>query len=195
MNASRGDGFTLLDLLVVLVVLGLIIAGLAQGVHFGLTAWNIGYHTTDAHADFDAVDRTLRRLIENMDPGNDTDPAPFTASQEGFALIAALPDPAAFGSAQRVEATLAVARDHRLVLRWRPYLHVSRLRPAQPATETELLRNVQRIDVTFWRAGGGWTQVWRSPDLPALVRIHLILRPGDPRHWPDIVAAPVLDRP
>jgi general secretion pathway protein J len=171
------------------------IAGLAQGIHFGITAWNIGYRATDAHSDFDAVDRTLRRLIENMDPGNDTDPAPFAASPEGLALRTALPDPAAPGSAQRVEATLAVARDHRLVLRWRPYLHVNRLRPARPATETELLRNVQRMDVTFWRAGGGWTRVWRSPDLPAVVRIHLTLRAGDPRHWPDIVAAPVLDRP
>ena len=40
------NGFTLLELLIALTVLGFLLAGLAQGVHFGLLAWRTG-GTTD----------------------------------------------------------------------------------------------------------------------------------------------------
>ena len=36
---KRPNGFTLLEILVALTVLGFLLAGLAQGVHFGLLAW------------------------------------------------------------------------------------------------------------------------------------------------------------
>jgi general secretion pathway protein J len=81
------------------------------------------------------------------------------------------------------------------MLRWRPYLRATRLRPLPPPNETELLRGVSRIELAFWRPGGGWVSTWRSPDLPALVRVRLDFPSGDPRHWPDIVASPALDRP
>jgi general secretion pathway protein J len=129
-----------------------------------------------------------------MDPGNETDPAPLSASPNTLVMLTALPDPAAPGSDRRVQATLMVA-GRRLVLRWQPYLHAERRKPAPPAIETELLPNVNRMEPSFWRAGGGWVETWRSPDLPALVRIRLVSSDPDRRHWPDIVAAPLLDRP
>jgi general secretion pathway protein J len=95
-----------------------------------------------------------------------------------------------------MRATLKVDASHRLVLRWWPSLHARRLRPQPPApTETELLRGVSRIELSFWRTGGNWVSSWQSADLPALVRVRLQFPRGDPRHWPDIVAAPRLDRP
>jgi general secretion pathway protein J len=95
-----------------------------------------------------------------------------------------------------MRATLRVDADHRLVLRWSPSVRARRLRP-QPAapTETELLRGVSHIELAFWRPGGDWVGSWQSADLPALVRVRLRFPPGDPRRWPDIVAAPGLDRP
>ena len=184
----RANGFTLLELLVALTVLGFLVAGLAQGVHFGQLAWANEGHLSSDNDGFDAVDTALRQVIENMDPGDDTDPAPFIGNGKSLSCITKLP------AVQRVQATLLVDHDHRLVLRWQPYLHAMHLRPPPAPTDTELLHGVSRIELAFWR-GGGWLQDWRSTDLPTLVRIRVIFPAGDPRHWPDIVAAPLLDRP
>lgn len=184
----RTSGFTLLELLVALTVLGFLLAGLAQGVHFGQLAWASEGHLSRDNDEFDAVDNTLRHLIEAMDPGDDTDPAPFVGNGNSLSCITKLPP------VQRIQATLLVDNHHRLVLRWRPYLRAMRLGPPPPPTDTELLRGVSRIELAFWH-GGSWVQDWHSTDLPTLVRIRLVFPASDPRHWPDIVAAPLLDRP
>jgi hypothetical protein len=67
--------------------------------------------------------------------------------------------------------------------------------PPPPPIETEILRGVTRMDLTFWRPDGGWAGAWQSDDLPAMLRIHLVFAKDGSRHWPDIVSAPLLDRP
>jgi general secretion pathway protein J len=191
----RPNGFTLLELLVALTVLGFLFAGLAQGVHFGLLAWATETHLTGGNDDFNTLDSTLRHLIEVADPGDDLDSAPFAANRDRLDCITVLPN--AYGGmlGRRIRATLLVDADHRLMLRWQPSARATRLRGPPEPTETELLRGVSRIELAFWRPGGAWVSAWRSPDLPTLVRVRLHFPPGDPRRWPDIVAAPILGRP
>jgi general secretion pathway protein J len=192
--APRANGFTLIEVLVALVVLGFVVVGLGQGVRFGLLAWNKATSTAGTRENFDAVDRTLRHLIEHTDPGNEVDPPEFTASSDRLAFISRLPDMSGMAT-NRVEAGLGVDSHHRLVLRWRPYLHAKRLRPPQ-FTETELLGGVASMELSFWLpGGGGWTSNWTAAELPALVRIRLAFTDPAQRRWPDIVAAPDLDRP
>jgi general secretion pathway protein J len=189
----RSGGFTLIEMLVALVVLGLVVAGLGQGIRFGLAAWNRAAYMTETWDALDAVDRTLRHLIAQMDPGSESKPTPFSASSGRLAFVSTLPGmPGA--PARRVEAVLMVDDRHRLVLRWRPYMHAERLR-LPPFTETELLRGVDRLDLAFWQRDSGWSVAWQSADLPALVRIRLAFVQPVQRRWPDIVAAPGLDRP
>jgi general secretion pathway protein J len=194
-NAGRGSGFTLLELLVALAVLGFLLAGLAQGVHFGLLAWATEARLSVGSDDFTTLDSTLRHLIEGADPGDDLDPAEFAGSRDRLEFLTALPDAVGPMRHRRMLAVLFVDGGHRLTLRWRPYLRATRLGLQPPLTETELLRGVSRMEMAFWRPGGGWVSSWHSPDLPELVRIRLEFRSGDARHWPDIVAAPLLDRP
>jgi general secretion pathway protein J len=186
-------GFTLIEVLVALVVLGFVVIGLGQGVRFGLLAWNKATSTAGTRENFDAVDRTLRHLIEHTDPGNEIDPPRFTASSDKLDFISRLPDMSGMAT-NRVEAGLGVDSHHRLVLRWRPYLHAKRLRPPQ-YTETELLGGVARMELSFWAPGAGWTMTWDAAVLPAMVRIRLEFTDPAQRRWPDIVAAPDLDRP
>jgi general secretion pathway protein J len=191
--ARRACGFTLIEVLVALVVLGFVMVGLGQGIRFGLMAWNKATATAGSREAFDAVDTTLRHLIEHTDPGNETDPPQFTGTSDTLAFISRLPDMSGMAT-NRVEAGLGVDSHHRLVLRWRPYLHAKRLRPPQ-FTETELLDGVASMELSFWAPGDGWTTTWKGNELPAMVRIRLaFLEPGQ-RRWPDIVAAPDLDRP
>ena len=193
--ASQPNGFTLLELLVALTVLGFLLVGLAQGVHFGLLAWRTGVRLTNSNDDFNTLDSTLRHLIEGADPGDDLDAAPFVASSDRLDCITALPSVGDPTGSRRMRATLLVDAGHRLILRWLPYLHAKRVGPPPPVTDTELLRGVARIELAFWRPGGGWVSAWRVPNLPTLVRIRLRFPAGDARHWPDIVAAPLLDPP
>jgi general secretion pathway protein J len=194
-SGRRVGGFALLELLVALTVLGLLFVGLAQGVQFGVFAWASEVHVTSGNDDFAALDSALRLLIELADPGDEIDPAAFTASSDRLNCITSLPNAVGAVPGRRVRATLLVDADHRLLLQWQPAVRARSLHaPAEPA-ETELLRGVSRMELEFWRPGGGWVGTWRSDNLPALVRIRLHFPPGDPRHWPAIVAAPMLDRP
>jgi general secretion pathway protein J len=193
MRNSRG--FTLLELIVALTVLGFILVGLAQGLHFGLLTWATEVRLAGRNDDFNPLDSVVRHLIEGADPGNDVDPAPFAGSRDRLRCVTGLPDPRLAGGVRRIEATLLVDANHRLVLRWRPFVHARRLGPTPALTESELLRGVSDIEVAFWAPGGNWVSSWQSPNLPRLVRVRVRLPVGDPRHWPDIVAAPLLDRP
>ena len=192
----RPNGFTLIEVVIALTVLGFLFVGLVQGVRFGLVAWSAEMRRTGGGDDLRTVDNTLRHVIEGMDPGDDLNRARFVATSDWLDCITALPYASGAAPSRRMRATLRVDADHRLVLRWSPSVRARRLRP-QPAapTETELLRGVSHIELAFWRPGGDWVGSWQSADLPALVRVRLRFPPGDPRRWPDIVAAPGLDRP
>jgi general secretion pathway protein J len=191
----RRNGFTLLELLVALAVFGLLVTGLTQGVQYGLRAWQSQVRIAGRSEDLDAVDRALRQMIAVMDPGDSLAPPPFFGSHDRVEFVTVLPDAAAGLPVRRVEAGLLVDQSRRLVLRWRPWLHAARLRPLPPPMETELLRGVQGLELAFWHPSAGWIATWRNQDLPALIRIRVLFPPGDSRHWPDIVAAPILQRP
>lgn len=186
----RRSGFTLVEMMVALVVLGLVVAGLSQGLRFGLQAWDRAAALIEAGNTLDAVDRTLRGMVVQMHPGRPSQPAPIVAGRASLSFVTMLPGVAP----QRVEAVLLVDDRQRLVLRWRPY---SNGRTAQPVdfTETELLRGVSGLALGYWGPDSGWTESWSAPDLPALIRIRLgTVQPGN-RRWPDIIVAPGLDRP
>jgi len=188
-------GFTLIEVLVAVAVFGLIAGGLTQAVRYGMQAWQSQVRMEEGPADLDAVDRSLRHMLEVMDPGDGVEPAPITGGRDHLEFISVLPNAGGAGPTRRIAATLTVDPAHRLVLLWRPYLHAALLRPAPNPTVTELLRGVSRLQVSFWQPGGGWTSEWRNPDLPALIRLRVIFAEGDRRHWPDIVVAPLLDQP
>jgi len=191
----RTEGFTLLEVLLALVVLSLILLCLAQGTHFGLLWWATEARLSSGNDEFETLDTALRHVVEGMDPGDELDPAPFVGSHDQLECITALPNAAGAAQLRRMQASLLVDQSHRLVLRWRPYLRAARLRAGPAPADDQLLSGVSRIELSYWRPGGSWMSAWRRPDLPVLVRIRIVFPDGDKRNWPDIVAAPRLDRP
>lgn len=187
---ARRAGFTLVELLVALVVLGLVMAGLSQGLRFGLQAWDRAATMMEAGNSLDAVDRTLRRMVAQMHPGQPDQPAPIVAGPASLSFVTTLPGLVP----QRVEAVLLVDGQKRLLLRWRPYSNARFVR-SSGFTDTELMRGVSGLALSYWGSDSGWTESWSDPNLPGLIRFRLgIVQPGD-RQWPDIVVAPGLDRP
>lgn len=190
-------GFTLLEVLVALTLLGFLLVGLQQGFRFGLKALDLQTKISSRTAELDAVDRALRRMIESMEPG---DAAGTGKVMEGrrdrMTFLSTLP--LAANIDRRARMTILVTPDKRLVLRWSPYRHEKPFQSPPPDTETLLLDHMERIDIAYWRPAalgikGGWIDDWSLPGLPGLVRIRFSFPPGDPRHWPELIAAPALD--
>ena len=194
-RTGRQAGFTLIEVLVALAVLGFLVLGLAQGVRFGLVAWDSQARMLGRIGDLDVADRALRRIVAQLVPADDVRPPGLRGTAAGFEGVTELPMLAALPTRRAVVA-LGVDRAQRLVLRWTPYLPARRLGPPPAPEESELLRGVERIQVAYWSAaaGGGWLPVWTRADLPDLVRVRLVFARGDRRRWPDIIAAPVLER-
>ncbi|MFC7544367.1 prepilin-type N-terminal cleavage/methylation domain-containing protein [Siccirubricoccus deserti] len=84
----RGKGFTLVEVLAALVVLGLVVGGLAQGMRFGLQAWDRAASLIEAGDTLDAVDRTLRHLVARMHPGAVGKPPPSPPARRASASSA-----------------------------------------------------------------------------------------------------------
>jgi general secretion pathway protein J len=194
---TREAGFTLLEILVALVVLGFLIAGLSEGVRFGLRAWDTETRLVDRRADMDGMERVLRGLIEKADPGDFSEPAPFHGQPHTASFVSRLPMAAQGLPTRNADIGLGVDAKHRLVLRWSLHPHAERLTAAPPSRETTLLEGVDHVTFSYERwpnQGGGWVDTWDLPTLPQLVRVTLEFPKDDHRHWPTIEVAPLLTR-
>lgn len=195
-------GFTLLEVLVSLVLLGFILVALAGGVQFGTRAWDAQEHREAKGAELDAVHALLRRLIADARPLPLTGLEPLGAPlymdgrSSGMSFVSDLPE--SIGRGGPYDVTLALVEGGRLVLRWRPHMRITPGSSAPRYEETELVRGVAALDIRYFvpaPAGqqSGWSTEWRQPAaLPALIQVRLRLIQGGTRHWTDLVVAPLL---
>ncbi len=200
----RDGGFTLLELLVALTVLGFLMIGLTQGVRTGLDFWNVQNRQIGTTAELDSTARVLRALLTGIpiipaaaaNVGGPPVATSFVGKADQLTFVGDLPT--GLGGTRRADITLALSGG-RLVLLWSPRRH--ELTGAKPApAKTELMRGVDRLELAYWGvsssvAAAGWLAQWDGPALPKLIRIRLTFAKGDSRHWPDFIAAPQLATP
>ena len=196
-SATRQSGFTLLEVLVALAVLGLLVLGLSQGVRAGLALRQAQDRHLGNTAELDATMRLLRRTLSRLPALPDGNALLASDAGDAFAgeadRVSFVGDlPTGFGAARRADMTLIV-RDGMLLLSWVPHRHA--VAPAAPsAAETVLLRGVERLDLAYWGSPdgepAGWQARWAGPAAPELIRLRLRFQRGDPRHWPDLIVAP-----
>ena len=200
-SKRREGGFTLLEMLVALVVLGILVAGLAQGVKAGLTIWDAQSRRLAETADLDAAARVLRSLLSDIPTvpsALGTAPAIAIAGEaDHLTLVADLPT--GFGTTRRAEVTLALDGE-RFVLQWRPHRHERSQAPQPPLATAELVSGVRGLEFAYWGVAPGtraaaWLGHWDGPAMPALIRVRLGFAKDDIRRWPDLLVAPRLAMP
>ena len=190
-----GAGFTLLEVIVALAVLGLILAGLAQAARFGMNAWGLENRLADKADELERVDRVIRNLVEQAAPAVSNGDKPFSGQEHRMLFITQLPDQPEDQPVHRAQVSVGVDDRHRLVIKWQPAANAAPLLPLPAPREVVLAEGVERIDIAYRQAvseGGKWTKTWSDSALPILVQIHFLLQ-NEHRKWPDMAVPTMID--
>jgi len=204
---GRPSGFTLLETLVALVVLGFLMVGLTQGVRTSLSLWDAQARRAGQTAELDATARILRALLSGLTPpssvgsllpsaaaaANASGPV-FKGTADNVSFVGDLPS--GLGTTQRADITLQL-QEGRFVLSWAPHRHELSTAPALAPVEVELVRGVDRIELAYWGSPtpgerASWQPQWDGPAIPQLIRLRLVFPKADRRRFPDLIAAPQL---
>jgi general secretion pathway protein J len=200
-SIARQTGFTLLEILVALSVLGLVLIALNHGVQTALGIWIVQSRQITRTKDLDATARTLRTMLTQIpvsasatiNPGSPPVAIAFAGKSDELAFVGTLPT--GLGTDRYADITLGLD-GRRLVLRWLPHRH-ELAGPAPMPNVAEILDGVGRLDLAYWgpplpTASPTWLAEWEGPSLPNLLRLRLSFAAGDSRRWPDLIIAPRL---
>jgi general secretion pathway protein J len=189
MTRAGESGFTLLELLVSLTLLGLVFVLLFGGLRFGTRAWERTASLTDASDSVrltqsvlrNAIERACPRLLTTTDQHSMPPRVDFAGSPQALAMLG--PAPGSAGGQSCARLTFAVRPDgtlKRLVL----------VMGDDSVNATVLLRRAQSVDLAYRAASGGWQSSWSAAALPSLVRIRAIFPKDDTRLWPELFVSP-----
>jgi general secretion pathway protein J len=193
-SARRAAGFTLVELLVAMTLLGLLMAVILGGLRLGTRTFERAEGVSERLAELGAAHDFLRTALAQAR----FSPEPAAAVEERWVFLGderhltlhtKLPDHVAEGRLSTLSLELeGGAGDLRLVASWRPY--GSRLADA-PAGSAVLLEHLRAADFAFLdpeHDEAPWSALWlATATLPPLVRIRAMMSDG--RQLPDLVVA------
>jgi general secretion pathway protein J len=201
---AGASGFTLVELLIALTLIGLLTTLIFAGLRLAAQAWSRVDERAGSAADLWAVADVLRQAISAADPAYaSADPTDRSIAFDGEAdtlrLLAPLPQAIGAGVQAQLRFSVAAAADRppALVMDWRLDLPAASGDGPLPANRLTLLDRVRAIRFAYFGPGPsggapGWQEQWIGRDrLPGLVRIEIERdRPGLP-DWPPFTAAPM----
>jgi len=203
-------GFTLLELLIAMTLLGLLAGLLFGGLSFGVRVWERGDAELEKMAELQIAQGLIRRLISralviDLNEGQDEGAAIFEGTMDVVRFIGPAPAQSLPGGFYRLSIGADdVSGKSRLVMSWRP---LDRNEQEPDAGEDEnvvvLVENIADVSLAFFGTddenGDGdsrWQDRWEDmPGLPLLVRIDVTFPEGDGRIWPELVVAPMVTSP
>jgi general secretion pathway protein J len=196
-NTLRARGFTLLELLIAMSLMGLIFAAMTGGLRFGTQAWRTTAERLSQSDDLQLVYRTLRRqisaslnlpgdLIESRKKGS------FEGLRDELSFIGAAPALAMNPGLFHLKFVLVPDKvGQALALRW------ERLENKPITTDSDnietVLRGLQSVQFSYYGVGDDddrarWVDEWRDRENPPrLVRITFIFADSDRMPWPSFI--------
>lgn len=185
-------GFSLLELVIALALLGFIAVAMTDGIRFGARAWEASEQKVESVERLQGAQNLLRSLLQRALP-RELDPA-FAIDLDLFrgtatALTFTANAPSAFGAEGLTRFELRVegeAAAQRLMLSWQGATS------AAPAKARELLAGAERIDIAYaTRDQSGvfrWSDSWSDQSgAPALVMIRASFPARSNRRWPPLI--------
>ncbi|MGI9499845.1 MAG: prepilin-type N-terminal cleavage/methylation domain-containing protein [Geminicoccaceae bacterium] len=200
-------GFTLMELLVALTLLGMLMAAMFGGVRLGTRVWQVSDEQQEVHGRTEAVHRFLEKRLEEAQPlalGTERDRTEPVFSGERHRLTLASSMPASLGPGiflldLELERQEGNERLRDLVVSWRPLTTPGAAGTVDDRGERVLIEGIADMVIGYFGAwdGGparGWHDQWREDEfLPELIRLELQFPPDDPRQWLPLTVSPMID--
>jgi len=177
---ERAAGFTLLEMLVALSILGLILVALTNGVRFAGQAWEVQERNSSKRGDTEAVQNILRTLIASG--------TQFKGTSSELSFVGEMPEGLARGGLYDI---VLDSDDGRLMLSWKPHFKG----PSQSdSASTEMGRDVEDVRLAYHYANSkSWEDITHEngppPDL-----IRLEFRASRLSALPPMLVAPTVER-
>ena len=208
-SCDRPAGFTLLELLAAMTLLGLLTALLFGGVRFGTRVWAEGERGLTQLEEVQAARGVLRRVLSQAVPHVGEQPTMQLVLFHGAARRIDLIGPAPARSMRGALYRIRLYEDRslgrsRLMLAWRPAEDILDLPLDTRFEEDEtavLLDGIADLRFSYFGlatddfAGAAeWHTEWRQqPELPERIALAVRFPGGDTRFWVDLVVAPMID--
>lgn len=201
MNPMRlSQGFTLLELLIGMTLVGFILSLLFAGLNLGTRSWEAGEQRMVTSSRQAVVVDFIRRAIEQTYPLHwrvgEEDRLAFAGEAESLRFVGTVAMHDGASGNHLIALDLVDGETGRdLVMRWRlPDPGAPGFEPVEQAEPKVLIKAVKEMALAYFGAQSetehpAWHDQWLDQKTPPeLIRLQLTMENGET--WPDIVAAP-----
>jgi general secretion pathway protein J len=196
MRSERG--YSLIELLVVLALMGLLAIAMSGGIRFGAKVWERTGAQVELLEQTQGAQVLLRSLLSNLaprlfDPGNPNEDT-FVGDSRRMSFTAPLPSSLGQGGLARFDVTASSENGATtLVIAWTPR------HGAAVQTKQLLVRGTGAIAFSYAAVDAtgtiAWTDSWAADaGTPALIRIRADFAQSAAIRWPDLIVRARIDR-
>ena len=196
----RPHGFTLIEILVALALMGLIATILITSLQIGGHTWQRVMRTTSNTEEITEAQEILRMRLSSLYPedrvADVSRPSFLVSNGTSLEFSGAAPD-FSHGGFLRYQFAVSATSG---ALEVRSWLVQHGLDAVSTDSRPErLLSHVSSMAVQFWQQPdehpGRWVDQWNSREIPRLIRIDVAFGANDNRRWPPLYIEPRIDTP